>query len=231
VLEAIAVALAQQGTRAVFRSLAAGDASGEAWANFGADLLGAVLQQQDETNATLVRLEDKIDRLLLERFRDPFRSGVRLLEQAQLVWANEQRRQAVLGSARDRFTDAATAAPDPLARAVAEWYLGVTWLLSGAPAAAEDAWAHARDAVLLAIDEAQSLLRPSPEDISAERSKEFTTFQRLVHVSYDEMARKYDLAEGRLRSGAREHVDAASKVSTLIERSRTELRTAILRAR
>jgi len=69
---------------------------------------------------------------------------------------NDTERTSLLQGARERFIEASVAAPKPIAAAIADWHVGVTWLLASEPQAAETVWAQARDAAFLALTQARN---------------------------------------------------------------------------
>src|SRR5947209_11179544 len=161
----IARPLVTSGAQQALKLILGGAPGGAAWASVGSAVLAALLQGQDETLAALARIEEKLDALLIDQYRNPFRSGLRMLEQAQLAWSDPHERRRLLEEARSRFTDSSAAAADhPGARAAADWHLGVTCLLAESPQAAEAAWAKARDGAFQAlIDAMRSFATPTVE--------------------------------------------------------------------
>ena len=82
----IARPLVTSGAQQALKLILGGAPGGAAWASVGSAVLAALLQGQDETLAALARIEEKLDALLIDQYRNPFRSGLRMLEQAQLAW-------------------------------------------------------------------------------------------------------------------------------------------------
>jgi hypothetical protein len=143
--------------------LAAGRApdSGE-WSGAVSSILAALVAQGNETNATLSRIEAKLDRLALQDFQHSYGAALNLLEEAMPEWRERAERERLIAEARNRLSDALAAAPDPLGKAVIEWYIGVAWLLSRSVPDCDRAMRRAADDGLAALLEVAEGWSPSP---------------------------------------------------------------------
>ena len=116
----------------VVKSLITGNGpDADAWASFAGQLLGVLVAQQSRTNETLGRIEAKVDRIAVQDHENALRRGFALLESAQRSWRAAPDRRRLLHEAQMAFVEAASAAPDDLARARSHIPVGITWLLMG----------------------------------------------------------------------------------------------------
>lgn len=127
----------------------------DAWASAAGAVISVLLSQQHETNVTLRRIEEKVDRLALQSYEGPLRAGMRFLADAQPEWREWPERKKYLDDARGRFFDAAAVAPDPLSAAIAEWHVAIAWLLSGSLPDSLFALERARDMAFKGLSEAK----------------------------------------------------------------------------
>jgi hypothetical protein len=100
------------------------------WNSEVTGLLEALLAQRDQMVANLNRIEQKIDGLMRQDFEHSFGTALNLLEEAAPAHRDLKERDRMLAAARDHLVRADVAADDPLAKATAECYLGLAWLLS-----------------------------------------------------------------------------------------------------
>jgi hypothetical protein len=125
-------------------------------------ILAALVAQGNETNATLSRIEAKLDRLALQHFQHSYGAALNLLEEAMPEWRELAERERLIAEARNRLSDALAAAPDPLGKAVTEWYIGVAWLLSRSAPDCDRAMRRAASDGLAALLEVAEGWSPSP---------------------------------------------------------------------
>ena len=134
------------------RSLVIGQPpTGDAWASAVSAVLSEMLKHQATTDETLRRIEQKIDRLAVLDFERSLTAGLRFIEEAQPTWRKWPDRKQQLGQARSYFIEASAAAPDDFSRAIADWYLGLAWLLGRSPRDSALALARARDDAFRAL--------------------------------------------------------------------------------
>lgn len=115
-----------------FRLLASGGkVDAGVWGSEVSNVLSALLAESDQTSAALSRIEAKLEDLSLQAFRNSFGAAMKLMQEATPEWRDAGDRERLIAEARSRLIDALATEPDPLARAMVEWYLGVAWLLSG----------------------------------------------------------------------------------------------------
>ncbi|SHN44641.1 hypothetical protein [Cryptosporangium aurantiacum] len=160
-MDPVTMLVATLGTQAVRTVLVQGVYTDDGWDAAGAtlltDVLGALLGTEQETEATLQRVEEKLDALKVGRFQLPLQAAIRHLREARQEWRSTQDRGRLLEQARFLLTEACVAAPDGASRATAEWHLALTWLLSGSPRDCWEALTRARDesfgAITTALDE------------------------------------------------------------------------------
>jgi hypothetical protein len=160
-----------------------GRGPGGEWGGQVTNILSALLAQGEDTNTTLTRIEEKLDRLTLQSFQHSFGSALNLLEEASPARRDPLERERLIAEARNRLSDALASAPDPLSKGVTEWYLGLAWLLSRSAEDCDRAMRRAADAAFAAL---------------LEVAQEWSSHQASAEL--DERSRRLDTGFGRFTS-------------------------------
>lgn len=145
-MDPFSIIIVQLGATAV-RSLVLGQAPDRAdWATSSVELLKGLAAAQPETDRTLSRIEERLDRLEWQLYRSKLRGGQHRLEQA--THCDQAERVRLIALARADFTDAVAAAPDLRSGGIAEWHLAMTYLLTQSVAPSLAALNRAKDCFL-----------------------------------------------------------------------------------
>jgi hypothetical protein len=186
-------------------------------AGASSQILGALLLSQQAVNdATLRRVEQKIDRLALQHFEHALSSGQRLLAEAQPPHRERSDRERLLADARLRFSDAVAAAPDAAARAMVEWQLALVWLCAGSPT---DCHRLLGSAVRTCWEE----LRQAAYAYSHPQSHEVNTLADSLRNPFERWKRAREEAYRQLRVNAREAGEQAVRALDGVQRTRVAL--------
>lgn len=151
-LTAIAVVAGQYGARELVGALA----GNTELAGLAGEMLGALAASEDRLSMQLTEIENRLagieqrlDRVLEQRYENALMIGVRCLQDA-VASSGREDRLAELEQARQEFRIAAAAASSPLRRALAERYLVLCALALGRRDAAAAALTHAITAMTAA---------------------------------------------------------------------------------
>ena len=189
-------------------------------------MLTALIADRAETDRTLQRIEQKLDRLADASYAQSLRAGLRLLDDAQPPWRQEQDRERLLHDARSRFVDAAAAASGPVPQALADWHLALAWALSGSVHDSLTALGRARAEAFRAVVEARdSWARPGKavdEAADASLSSAEQAWKRLFGL---DMTQRRRTAQRLLRLDLRERVTEALAVASTVQATYAALGT------
>lgn len=157
-MELISLLLAAGATQAV-KALVRGQGPGQdELASVSAaaveQLLGAVLAGQDETRHSLARIEQKIDAIVLDRYRVPLEVGFRNLREAAQPHRTPADRLRLLNEAEQQFATAVVSAPSSEDAVRAEVLSATCWLAKGSPADFHARSRHAAYVTLSALSAA-----------------------------------------------------------------------------
>lgn len=206
-----------------------GRGPGGEWGAQVTNILSALLAQGEDTNTTLTRIEEKLDRLTLQSFQHSYRSALNLLEEASPEWRDPQERERLIAEARNRLSDALASAPDPLSKGVTEWYLGLAWLLSRSAEDCDRAMRRAADAAFVALLEVAQEWSSLPSAELDERSRRLDTgfgrFTSVILGSAGGSPRATWEARKQLRQEVVPHAQDAEGVFLAIQRTREALGT------
>ncbi len=154
-----------------------------------------------------------------------------MLEDALSVCRERSHREALVRGAREQFIEASVGAPSAIKRASAEWHLGITWLLSQEPDAAEKAWIQARNAALCGLAEARDSLDPTSDEVVPEQMRLLNPVQRFLGSTNMKLTypSQWDAAVSLIRSRRRPEMEAALALAVAIQGSRQALGVAGIR--
>lgn len=179
-MEVITAVVAALGSTAIKAFVKGQTPSREDWASATSGVLSAILSQQAVANQALTRIEHKIDQLAIAEYQRPLMAGLRFFEEAHPNWRTSTERDSLLAEARSRFVDAVAAAPDDHHRAIAEWHLAISWLLSGSLRDCLTELTRARDHAFASLVAArQEVVGLSPLDAEQRLLQSGSPMQRL----------------------------------------------------